>query len=387
MENWGSNGISALGGSTVANNIIRNVGNEGMIVVGDDIRIHHNYITNALGWGIDIAGSYINVSNNNLTNVGDRVARGSDDVGGIVLNGDIFSGGTYGCVIDGNILNGVTTNGIAIYESSGYPVVGTVISNNVLANVCSNPPGDEAAIIVIDENVAGGFVSDTVISDNTIYNSGKHGIATWGTKHTAMTGNNINTVAGTGIQVFPIGVVSTYDVTITGNTVRNFTVFPVLDTQKGISIIGCEQVSLQGNIITNVPAAPSSVYIGINIDDSVKNYSVVGNVISLENTYGWGIRVTNSAAHGVISGNTIANCNNAIYYNATGDYLNIVGNDLSNGNYTKINRTGTKTNVIQANNLGVPVPEYANNTAAVAAGLAIGEVYKITAADTLGVVH
>ena len=60
----------------------------------------------------------------------------------------------------------------------------------------------------------------------------------------------------------------------------------------------------------------------------------------------------------------------------------LIGTDVDNSNETK--------NYLISDILSLPlpsVPVYANNAAAVAAGLALNKVYRITGTDYLGVVH
>jgi len=60
----------------------------------------------------------------------------------------------------------------------------------------------------------------------------------------------------------------------------------------------------------------------------------------------------------------------------------LIGTDVDNSNETK--------NYLISDILSLPlpsVPVYANNAAALAAGLALNKVYRITGTDYLGVVH
>ena len=68
---------------------------------------------------------------------------------------------------------------------------------------------------------------------------------------------------------------------------------------------------------------------------------------------------------------------NAVSYNDK-----LIGTDAEDSNKTK--------NFTVGSILSMPlpsVPVYANNAAAIAAGLAVGRVYRITGTDQLGVVH
>ena len=60
----------------------------------------------------------------------------------------------------------------------------------------------------------------------------------------------------------------------------------------------------------------------------------------------------------------------------------LIGTDANDSNKTK--------NFTVGDILGLPIPTvpvYANNAAAVAAGLAVGKIYRITGTDNAGVVH
>lgn len=77
----------------------------------------------------------------------------------------------------------------------------------------------------------------------------------------------------------------------------------------------------------------------------------------------------------------MANINSYATDNSVSYADKLIGTDAEDGNKTK--------NFTVGDILGLPlqtVPVYANNTAAKAAGLAVGKIYRITGTDTAGVV-
>ena len=109
---------------------------------------------------------------------------------------------------------------------------------------------------------------------------------------------------------------------------------------------------------------------------NVTKFNIGRGIIDLNTTNGYGIFLTGSTGHGNISGANIANCLSAIYYDGTGDYVTVNGNDLSDTNAYKVHLGGTRTNSRAYNNLGVGLPTYADNTAALAGGLIAGDRYR-----------
>ena len=110
--------------------------------------------------------------------------------------------------------------------------------------------------------------------------------------------------------------------------------------------------------------------------ENVTKFNIGQGLISLGNTNAYGIFLTGSTGHGNISGANIANCLSAIYYNGTGDYVTVNGNNLSDNNTNKVYLGGTRANSRTYNNLGVGLPTYADNTAAIAGGLIAGDRYR-----------
>lgn len=341
IENWGGNAISIVGDSEVSDCVIRNVGSEGVLVFGDGNNIHDNHISRTLGWGIDLQGSNNSINHNTLTNAGNSNPPWpfGNDTGVIVLNGDQWADGNDGNRIDSNTIEGSTNVGIQISASKNFRVVGTEITGNIINNVLSSASGVSAAIDVQD-NGKGGSISKTIINANTIYNSGQMGIQTWGTRSTVISNNKINKTGNIGIEATSHAGIGTEDVTIMGNVIKMF-------SQSGISVTGVKQATITNNIVTDVSGAPSELYIGMKIGADTKDYTVTGNTIALEPTHGYGFFITHTASHGTVSGNRVSTCRVALYYDSTGDYLNIVNNDFSNGNSTVVSIAGTRTNVFQ----------------------------------------
>lgn len=354
VENWGSNGLqivgsgtAAKGGSEVSGCTIRNIGQEGILCFGDGVDIHDNYISNTLGWGIDIQGSYTNVHNNTLVNVSDRVAFGSTDTGGIVLNCDVWSDGSYGNVISGNTLNGGTNCSIFLSSSLDYPAVNNIVCDNVVNNGLSNATGDLAAIQAVDNGTGINF-RGTVIEGNTVYNSGLKGISTWATIGTKILGNTVDTTALTAIEVTVSGTsVAAQDADVSHNKVRKWA-----SSSNALTLSGVQGLTAVGNNISDVAGVPSATYAGIAISGSTTNYIVASNVIDLETTHGNGVFITNSASHGMVKGNSIANCAVVLFYDSPSDYLTIEGNDLTNGNVAYFSIGGTHDNVFRKGNPG-----------------------------------
>lgn len=339
------NGAAETGGSEICNCILRNLGNEGILAFGDGINIHDNYISDVKGWGIDVSGSRIHITNNELRTVGDNAIH-AGDTGGIILNGNFQAGGLFGTVISGNTIDGSTNNGITVLQSGTYALVGTVISRNTVNNVCSAALSEAAAIQVFDDGGANSNTG-TLIDGNTIYNSGARGIQVRATTGTTISNNKVNTTGSRGIDAKEHAGTKIFNVVITGNTVKN-----VPYTSSSIVVIGAERVVVANNLITDPTGALSAPYAGIAIDTATFNYVIASNVVKLSTTNGYGIHLSGTCKWGEVNSNSISTCAFAIFYDSTGDYANIVGNNLSNGNTAALSRGGTNTNVYQKDNHG-----------------------------------
>jgi hypothetical protein len=354
IENWGSNAISiagdgskAGGGSEVSGCIIRNIGSEGILAFGDGNAIHDNRISNTLGWAIDLQGSYNRISKNQLTNVSNSVGYyGGQDTGGIVLNGDLWPGGCHSNVIEENILDGGTNPGIVVIGSLNYPVSGTMIRGNSVSNMGSNTSPDSAAIVVVD-NGRQGAISDTVVTENLVQNSGVKGIQVWNTLRTTISTNVIDKSAGNSIEALSHGEGTARTVTVSGNTIKG-----MRKNANGIVILGVQQATVSANIISNVMDKPTAVYAGIAIGGNTKDYLASDNRIQLETDHGHGFYVTNTASHGSLTRNIISNCSVGLFYDSLGDYLDITENDLSNGNTTALSIRGNNAHVSRERNIG-----------------------------------
>jgi hypothetical protein len=396
VQNWGGNGIALVGGSKAINNRIVDCLSEGFIAQGDNILIKSNFISGSYSWGIDVSGNGINVEGNILRDTGDRVALEAanpgygDDGGGIIVNGSFFTDGTRNNKVVDNDIDGSTDAGVLVITGPsnghpGYQTVGTIVSSNNIANTCSGGEdiGNFGAISITDNSDSQNLLQDTTVSGNTIRTSGRHGIVSWNAFALSINNNNISGVSGHSVLLGHIVSDTTKDVTIANNTIRDF-------NDTAIKAYKVDKLIVSSNIIDRERASSSS-YMGILVDSCTK-YNVNGNNVYLDRTNGYGIFITNTSRSGVVANNSLANCGWGIYYDASGDYVNIIGNDLTIGagtpdNVAALHRGGTNAHVIQVSNFGVSVPDYANNAAAVAAGLPVGETYRITGADTLGVVH
>jgi hypothetical protein len=350
-----------------------------MLLQGDHCRIISPTVLNTLGWGIDINASYTQVLGGLVYNCGDETAYPSD-MGGIIIASHTQSAGANGNKIVGTTIHTSDGPGVLVYAPSGvdYPLTGTVLGNLTIKNANVGAVANGSGITVVDLSTSGTKV-DRVDIDNVEVDTVTtgHGIRVWGARNVNIDNYHIKSVDGAGIHLFN-GTGAWAGINVGKGTIKSF-------GTHAVHAYGGTQLNVAGGYnLSNSTAV--AFYAGFCLE-AVTKFTIGQGIIDLDTTNGYGVYLTGATGHGHVSGATIANCLAGIYYDGTGDYINILGNDLSNSVTWPLYRGGTKTAVIQANNLGVPVPAYANNAAAVAAGLPISEQYRITGADTLAVVH
>ena len=249
-------------------------------------------------------------------------------------------------VVRGNTVDTSTNGGIVLIAPGGtdYTLTDCIIEGNLVTNVNTDTTDNGApAISIYDGTTSGGRIKNIAITGNVIKTTGKgYGIRAWGAKGVTVSGNSISDTADMGIYVGPVGAHRASDITVTGNTVQRY-------KGKGIYVFNSDGVVVSGNAVRE--STDTRAYMSIAIDCAT-NYAINANSIIGDITNAYGLYITNAAQYGVISNNTLKNCKNAIYYDATGGKLNIVGNDLSNGNIYAIHFGGTLTDVVARNNLG-----------------------------------
>jgi hypothetical protein len=371
FENWAANGIEAGPFSVIKNVIVQNTLNEGMLLQGDWCQIINPTVLNAQGWGIDINASYTQVEGGLIYNCGD-VSKYGTDCGGIIIASHTQASGTIGNKITGTTVDTSDCFGVLVYApiATDYALVDTTLANLTLKNVNAATTDINAGALAIVDNSTSATKLDRIQVNNVVIDTTAvgHGISIFGGKNITIGNYHIKSAAAKGIFIYP-GTGNFDGISIGKGTIKTF-------GTDGIYASGGSKLNIEDyNISGSTAAVP---YYGIYIAN-VNKFNVGRGFIDLNTTNGYGIFLTGSTGHGDISGANIANCLSAIYYNATGDYVTIHGNDLSVGNTYKINLGGTRTNSRAYNNLGLPLPAYADNAAAIAGGLVAGDRYRTPA--------
>jgi hypothetical protein len=350
IYDFGSSGISGLPNyCTVENCKIYHCFNEGVLLSGFYSNVVNNFISDVNSWGIDINGSYNNVSGNHLYDCGDSVALSSEDGGSIVVASHTLSAGTSGNKIVNNTIDTSTTWGILLLAPStyDYELHDTIVSGNHITNVNTAISGEAGAVAVIDESTSGGKLKNTSIVDNSIDSPGLYqGVRIQNISDLTISGNQITDTPGEGIYIFN-STFSSKRIIISGNTISRFKI-------RAISANAVEGLTISGNNIGECLSVSSWYSILINGCD---NYLIIGNRMDGDTSNGYGIFISGTSTQGVISGNTIRDFITAIYYSASGQALDIVGNDLARGNTNTHFLAGTYDTVRLWRNVGVKLDE------------------------------
>lgn len=354
IKEWPANGICPGAYSSINNCIVTDCFNEGLLIQGDYCKITNNTIKNVNSWGIDLNCSRSTVQANIIYNCGNNANLGSQDCGGIVMSSHTQSGGMSGNKIIDNLIDTSTNAGITILAPSGsnYTLTDCEVRGNTVVNVnTSTTDSGAGAINVVDNSTSGSKVQNILVSNNII--------------KTTTVGHGISLIDGNWISINNNKIYSPND--------------------KGIVVLTVAHVPGYIDIISNTLYGYNTI--GILLA-SATNFKCIGNtLIRTSATAGKAIHIDSASGHGVVSDNLISYCLYGIYYSSSGDYVSITGNNLTDNVGTPLYRGGTKTAVIQKNNLGVPVPVYTNNAAA-AAALPVGEFYRTGSdPDQLCVVH
>jgi hypothetical protein len=379
IENWSANGMGAGPWSVIENVTIQNNLNEGMLLVGNYTKVINPTISGVKGWGIDIGASYVSVLGGHLYNCGDETSWPAD-MGGIIINSGTQTAGSTSNKVVGTTIDTSSGWGVLVYAPSGsdYPLTDTILDSLTIKNVnVDNSDANAGAIGVSDLTTSGTKLSRVNISNVVVDTvTVGHGIKVWGARNVNIDNYHVESVPGAGLHFYN-GTGAWQGINVGRGTIKAF-------GTHGIYIYGGSKLNISDCNIGGSTAV--SAYYGIRLE-GVTKFNITQGVIDLDVTNGYGVFLTGATGHGQVSGVNIANCLSGIYYNGTGDYIKILGNDLSGTVTTPLYRGGTKTAVVQAHNLGVPVPEHADNAAAVLAGLPVKEFYRITGTDHLGVVH
>ncbi|MBU4356627.1 MAG: right-handed parallel beta-helix repeat-containing protein [Proteobacteria bacterium] len=368
FENWAANGVEAGPFSTINNVIVKNTLNEGMLLQGDHCQIINPTVLNTLGWGIDINASYTQVLGGLVYNCGD-FSKYATDCGGIIIASHTQAAGTVGNKIIGTTVDTSDCFGVLVYAptSSDYSLTDTTLADLTIKNVNAASTDVNAGAIGIVDNSTSGTKVDRVQINNVIVDTTTvgHGISILGAKNINIDNYHIKSVAAKGIFIYP-GVGNFEGINIGKGTIKTF-------GPHGIYATGGTKLNIEGYNISGSTAV--AAYQGILLTNVTK-FNIGQGIIDLDTTNGYGIFLTGSTGHGNISGANIANCLSAIYYDGTGDYVTVNGNDLSDTNTNKVHLGGTRTNSRAYNNLGVELPTYADNAAALAGGLIAGDRYR-----------
>ena len=368
IENWAANGTGAGPWSTLKNVRVQNNFNEGMLIAGNNVQIINPTILNCLGWGIDINASYTQISGGLVYNCGDFSAHASD-CGGIIIASHTQSAGTIGNKIVGTTVENSDCFGVLVYAplSKDYALTDTILADLTIKNVNVAITDVNAGAIAIVDNSTSGTKLDRVQIDNVVVDTTTegHGITVLGAKNVNISNYHIKSVADKGIFINP-GTGNFEGISIGNGTIKTF-------RNHGIYATGGTKLNIAGYNISGSTAVAS--YFGMLITNVTK-FNIGQGIIDLDTTNGYGIFLTGSTGHGNISGANIAHCLSAIFYDGTGDYVTVNGNDLSDTNTNKVHLGGTRTNSRAYDNLGVGLPIYANNAAAITGGLIAGDRYR-----------
>jgi hypothetical protein len=368
FENWAANGLEAGPFSIINNVIIQNTLNEGMLLQGDHCQIINPTVLNTLGWGIDINASYTQVAGGLVYNCGD-FSKYATDCGGIIIASHTQAAGAVGNKIIGTTVDTSDCFGVLVYApiSSNYPLTDTTLADLTIKNVNTATTDINAGALGIVDNSTSGTKIDRVQVNNVVVDTTTvgHGITIFGGKNINIGNYHIKSVAAKGIFIYP-GTGNFEGISIGKGTIKTF-------GTDGIYATGGSKLNIEDYNISGSTAV--TAYNGIRLTNVAK-FNIGQGFIDLNTTNGYGIYLTGSTGHGNISGANIANCLSAIYYDGTGDYVTVHGNDLSDTNTYKVYLGGTRTNSRAYNNLGVVLPTYADNTAAIAGGLIAGDRYR-----------
>ena len=368
IENWAANGLGAGPWSVIKDVIIQNSLNEGMLIPGDHCQVINPTVRNTRGWGIDINASFTQVLGGLVYNCGDSSAYATD-CGGIIIASHTQSSGTHGNQIIGTTIDTSDCSGVLVMAppSYNYALTDTTLADLTIKNVnAASTDVNAGALGIVDNSLSGGKldrvqINNVVIDTTTV----GHGISILGAKNVNIGNYHIKSVADKGIFLYP-GVGNFEGINIGKGTIKTF-------VTHGIYATGGTKLNIEGY---NISGSTSGVaYFGMLLTNVTK-FNIGQGIIDLDTTKGYGIYLTGSSGHGNISGANIANCLSAIYYDATGDYVSVNGNHLSDNNTFKVHLGGTRTNSRAYNNLGVALPVYADNTAAIAGGLIAGDRYR-----------
>ena len=340
-----------------------------MLIPGDHCQVINPTVLNTPSWGIDINASHIQVLGGFVYNCGNIAALGGTDCGGIIIASHTQSSGTHGNKIIGTTVDTSDCCGVLVMAppSSDYALTDTTLADLTIKNVnAASTDVNAGAIGIVDNSISGTKVErvqiNNVIIDTTMVG---HGISIFGAKNINIANYHIKSVAAKGILLYT-GVGNFEGINIENGTIKTF-------GTDGIYAVGGSKLNIEGYNISGSAAVTN--YFGI-LMENVTKFNIGQGLISLGNTNAYGIFLTGSAGHGNISGANIANCLSAIYYNGTGDYVTVNGNNLSDNNTNKVYLGGTRANSRAYNNLGVGLPTYADNTAAIAGGLIAGDRYR-----------
>lgn len=354
------------GGTITGNNYLS--GNFGIQIKGLRNGITHTTVTNTSSHGIVLSGQHTDSPQTaHCFAQNCRVFATGAMSRGIHIFGDDAGGGATFCSITDNH---VSNTGEASISYTGC--THCLIANNV----CEN-----SGFQTTEDGITGydAFSSDIAIIGNVITNTNNHGIHAGGS-HLMISGNEINTVAQTGIlvQQAPNAAPSSAAVaSVTGNTIY------ACAAGDGISVGNYSDVTVTGNVIDTLSTIGTH---GIQVSDSSqgthpKGFAITGNQVS--NVTGEGIRIqgvneftcngniiTNSGDigikvlapassqtvdTGIIAGNTIASANTAsIALAATSTINNVtVGINAYSGSAAQLSLTGgsflTNTTVLLDN--------------------------------------
>jgi len=347
VEDWAANGIGAGPWSIIKDVVIQDTLNEGMLLAGNYTKVVNPSIYNVAGWGIDINASYVSVLGGYLYNCGDETAW-TGDMGGILIASHTQTTGAVGNKIVGVTIDTSDGPAILVYSPLGYDyaLTDTIIDSILAKNICVDSVDVNLCAIDIVDNSTSGTKLDRVNINNVIIDTTTvgHGIGVLGARNVSIDNYHIKSAAARGIFIYS-GTGNFEGINVGKGTIKNC-------GTDGIHATNGSKLDISGYNISN-SAAPGTYY-GIYLANVTK-FNIGSGVIDLDTTGAkapTGIYLTGTTGHGTISGAYIANTDVGVSYDATGNYVSIIGNEFSTSNTVKASILGTNTYCVLANNVG-----------------------------------
>ncbi len=282
------------------------------------------------------------------------------DTGGVIADGAVFVGLDSGAVIDELYITNNSFSGGRVGISAAFENGRTLnkrceIVNNIADNQNGGLGGEGYGIHYANENDTG----DAYIANNTVYESGRHGVyiaRNKGGGSVTLVGNTVvnhrenSSTKGTEVRS-AIGIFRASNVTGYGNTVTGFYDSALMVAEEGeavVSPISADNVKLYGTIIRNPKNTTAAVYVGfitpsatatINnlLLDGLSFESTLNGSQVLQYSWGRGIKIKNLAI--TYKDTTVGSRMLILVGNATAGTTD--GISIESANVSLLNCTGT----------------------------------------------